>query len=548
MDILKTFTIGNDTTEINVQGTNERPLFQANQVGKALGIVNIHTTLKNLPGKHKVLRLAYTPGGPQELVFLTEGGLYRCIMKSKKDVAEAFQDWVADIVTELRAHGTYSLTTQISVLENQNKLDMKMASLQADRMRHDFLKNSMVYAKESLVYLGKIKELDDGRTIYKFGETGDIQVRGNGLRFEHAELGELVLVDVWPCHRCKDFENFILKHPLVSPHRCHEQVRGRNARELLYISSAFTMEQLRAIVLANIEDFQGFTREQVLEDKRLRLLDKMMDAVKDPNLSNEIKLEITKTFNLLHLSRNVSPVQAGIDGSEATSSSTVEENHNPDNEADQNPYIPRLTDPCVQKYNADLELVEVYETIREAARQNLNAKTFDISSAISNNTIYLGCRWISVARENKDVSQTLQPTQASNKRVRDRVAKIDPATGKIVRVFPDGVAAAINLAMGKTAVTTAIAKNDGHLEGFVWKFWSTCSAEEQASYEGDIADVAIVTSAKRVRQLDPNTGAVVKTWTNMQELVQAFKTCHKTINKKSAEASVYKGFRWQVTD
>ena len=186
MDILKTFTIGNDTVEINVQGTNERPLFQANHVGRALGLTNIHRTLRNIPAQYKVLTLGSTLGGPQEMTFLTEGGLYRCIMKSKSKVAEAFQDWVANIVTELRAHGTYSLTTRISVLENQNKLDMKMANLQADRMRHDFLKNSMVYAKESLVYLGKIKELDDGRTIYKFGETGDIQVRGNGLRFEHA--------------------------------------------------------------------------------------------------------------------------------------------------------------------------------------------------------------------------------------------------------------------------------------------------------------------------------------------------------------------------
>ena len=379
-------------------------------------------------------------------------------------------------------------------------------------------------------------------------------------------LGELVLVDVWPCHRCKDFENFILKHPLVLPHRCREQVRGRNARELLYISPAFTMEQLRALVLANLEDFQGFTREQVLEKKRLDieeerlrmqkhleerrldLLERMMATIAAPNLSTEAVSVLSNVSDILKGSNIPAEVkepepkqeQVVADEPESSSSSIAEEEHNP--------YIPRLTDPCVQKYNTDLELLEVYETIRDAARQNPNAKTFDISSAISNNTLYLGCRWNLVARENKDVSQTLQPTQNLYKRIRDRVAKIDPATGRIIVMFPDGVAAAISLAMCKSAVTTAIAKNDGHLEGFVWKFWSTCSAEEQASYEGDVADIAIVTSAKRVRQLDPETGAVVKSWTNMQELVQAFKTCHKTINKKSADASVYKGFRWQVID
>ena len=319
-------------------------------------------------------------------------------------------------------------------------------------------------------------------------------------------------------------------------------------------NAAITSDRTSTSLLADYschDDFQGITREQSLrkrrldlKEKRLNLLERMMDAIEAPNLSTEAVSLLINISEILKSSNNLAEVKEPELEPEPEHTNADE----PGLSSSNNPYIPRLTDPCVQKYNADLELVEVYETIREAARQNLNAKTFDISSAISNNTIYLGCRWAMVARENKDVSQTLQPTQTSNKRVRDRVAKIDPATGKIVRVFPDGVAAAISLAMGKTAVTTAIAKNNGHLEGFVWKFWSTCSAEEQASYEGDIADVAIVTSAKRVRQLDPNTGAVVKTWTNMQELVQAFKTCHKTINKKSAEASVYKGFRWQVTD
>ena len=85
------------------------------------------------------------------------------------------------------------------------------------------------------------------------------------------------------------------------------------------------------------------------------------------------------------------------------------------------------------------------------------------------------------------------------------VAKIDPATGRIVALFPDGAAAAVSLAMGKGAVTTAIAKNDGVLAGSVWRYWGDCTAEEQASYEGDVADVSTAGSAKRVRQLDPET-------------------------------------------
>ena len=272
-----------------------------------------------------------------------------------------------------------------------------------------------------------------------------------------------------------------------------------------------------------------------LEERRLNLLERMMDAIVNPKFSAEAASLLANVAEILKSSD-----LAGSDEPGPSSSGTVSE--------DQNPYIPRSTDPCVQKYDADLELVEVYETIREAARRNPNAKTFDITSAISNNTLYLGSRWTMVARENKDVSQTLEPTRNSTKRIRDKVAKIDPATGTIVALFPDGAAAAVSLAMGKGAVTTAIAKNDGVLTGFVWKYWGDCTTEEQTSYEGDATNVSTAGSAKRVRQLDPETGAVVKTWTNMQDLVLAFKTSHKTINKKTADGSVFKGFRWQVTE
>jgi prophage antirepressor-like protein len=41
-------------------------------------------------GLHTVL----TPGGPQKMTAITEAGLYRLIMLSRKPVAKPFQDWV----------------------------------------------------------------------------------------------------------------------------------------------------------------------------------------------------------------------------------------------------------------------------------------------------------------------------------------------------------------------------------------------------------------------------------------------------------------------
>ena len=529
MDVLKTFRIGDSTTEINVQGSYDQPLFQANHVGRALGLTNVRKTLQNIPARHKVVTTGYTLGGPQEMVFLTETGLYRCIMKSRSVIAEEFQDWVADVVAELRVHGTYSLNTQIQELKDKSQMDQQMAKLHADRMRHELLKNSLIYAKESLVYLGKVKELEDGRTIYKIGETGNIQVRGHGLRFEHAELGELMLVDVWPCHRCKDFESFILKHHLVMPHRCHEQVRGRNARELIYISSTFTMEQLRSLIHANIGDFEGFTREQTIEVRRLDLEEKRIQlAAQKLQIENELAAQrlhveekrlqlleraIKKGYSPDILSSIVkfaddvvqdesisqTPEQAAPEIAEEVTSST-----SPPEELEEPTFIPRQTDPCIQKYDSDFNLVAVYDTLRDAARQNENALNFEISRAITLNAIYLDHRWAHIDRERKDETQQLPPTVECKRRIRDKVAKI--LNGTIVELFPDARTASKEMGVGKDAVTFAINKKNGVFKDMVFKYWSRCTEEERASYEGNAEEVALVTSARQINQIEPETG------------------------------------------
>ena len=55
MDILKAFNINGENFVVNIQGTDDEPLFQANQIGKLLGIKNIHDTIHAFDEKKKVL-------------------------------------------------------------------------------------------------------------------------------------------------------------------------------------------------------------------------------------------------------------------------------------------------------------------------------------------------------------------------------------------------------------------------------------------------------------------------------------------------------------
>jgi len=76
MDILKAFKLVDKEININIQGTFDEPLFQANQIGKILELVNINESLKDFSSDEKVIILADSVRGIQKTSFLTEIGLY----------------------------------------------------------------------------------------------------------------------------------------------------------------------------------------------------------------------------------------------------------------------------------------------------------------------------------------------------------------------------------------------------------------------------------------------------------------------------------------
>lgn len=74
----------------------------AKDVAEALGYNSTFGLTKRLRDKHKGTTKWRTLGGVQELVILSEQGVYKAIMNSHKPEAEEFEDWVFNIIKELR--------------------------------------------------------------------------------------------------------------------------------------------------------------------------------------------------------------------------------------------------------------------------------------------------------------------------------------------------------------------------------------------------------------------------------------------------------------
>jgi prophage antirepressor-like protein len=118
MEVVKAFNTNNLHTEIVIKGTSEEPLFRANDIGIILEISTIRSVIRDFNETEKVVHTMHTLGGDQQVTFLTEKGLYKVLFKSRKPIAEKFQNWVCEVIKEIRLNGLYDLKKELEKKDN----------------------------------------------------------------------------------------------------------------------------------------------------------------------------------------------------------------------------------------------------------------------------------------------------------------------------------------------------------------------------------------------------------------------------------------------
>lgn len=108
MNLSKVFAYGENM--VRTAGTAENPLFVAADVCRALGIEQATRAVENFSESEKGVNLIHTLGGGQEMLVVSEAGLYRLIFRSDKPAARKFQEWVfSEVLPSIRKTGGYGL-------------------------------------------------------------------------------------------------------------------------------------------------------------------------------------------------------------------------------------------------------------------------------------------------------------------------------------------------------------------------------------------------------------------------------------------------------
>ena len=129
--------------EIQIKVVNNEPWFLVSDIAKALGNSDVSNMVKsaNIKEKHKGTYGVRTLGGEQKMLFVDEAGMYKILMKSRKAVAEEFQDWVSEqVLPSIRKTGSYSVN-QNNALPADYEIQLMKAKTALIQAQQSFYKD-----------------------------------------------------------------------------------------------------------------------------------------------------------------------------------------------------------------------------------------------------------------------------------------------------------------------------------------------------------------------------------------------------------------------
>jgi prophage antirepressor-like protein len=93
-----------------IQDAAGAPWWVARDVCRVLSLSDVNKAVINLDDDEKGTNKVRTPGGEQNMIVVTESGLYTLIIRSNKPEAKPFRRWVThEVLPSIRRTGTYAM-------------------------------------------------------------------------------------------------------------------------------------------------------------------------------------------------------------------------------------------------------------------------------------------------------------------------------------------------------------------------------------------------------------------------------------------------------
>lgn len=240
MELVKAFNNNELTHTIKIKGTYEEPLFRLSDIGSILELVNPRQSIKDFDESEKILILDETEGGSQQVTYLSELGLYRLLMTSRKPFVRQFQQWICSVIKEIRLTGQYNLEEELraknEIIEAQQQSLIEQSEvIQKQSEEIAILEKSKI----PMIYIYNCDATTTDIPLLKIGYSSSVNSRIKQFKQTH-KYGKLEyyigLVDV----KITTVEHFI--HEVLSYYRIRDEVFRLNVHDAkIYISTIINL-------------------------------------------------------------------------------------------------------------------------------------------------------------------------------------------------------------------------------------------------------------------------------------------------------------------
>lgn len=304
MDIVKAFNTNDLHTEIVIKGTIDDPLFRASDIGLVLDIKIINSVIREFDESEKVLHTMQTLGGAQEVTFLTEKGLYKVLFRSRKPIAHKFQNWVCEVIKEIRLKGIYKMQTEINkAIEEKNDAIEEKNKIREKTLIDNFPSNVQC------VYYGTIDNKSvNGERLIKFGNSNSLRTRVYSHKNTYDNFR---LMNAFKVENKLQIENAIKEHPLFIERQRTLIIKKNNFTELLSmegITESIVDDTIREII--NRIEYSPEKYLKLLEENK-ELKRKIGDNTPDYIISLKRELKGLKEENMKLIKKYNKQIQIG---------------------------------------------------------------------------------------------------------------------------------------------------------------------------------------------------------------------------------------------
>ena len=149
----------NTDWKVRVVMRDGEPWFVAKDVCDCLELGNVSQTCSRLDDDERGIILNDTPSGKQEMLVVSEPGLYSLIGSSKKQEAKAFKRWVNhEVLPSIRKTGGYGIRTVDDMINDPDTAIRLLTQLKILRLQNDQLEMERDEAIRTKAMIGSSRE------------------------------------------------------------------------------------------------------------------------------------------------------------------------------------------------------------------------------------------------------------------------------------------------------------------------------------------------------------------------------------------------------